>query len=373
MTKRILVARAADATNLNAQAKNSQHILRHWQSKTYRPSILGFGAPDAGVAANPNVDIVYLPDNRLWRAALFGTYMRHFDGIFYPGIHHYADWLALRTRQTTCRRVPLITTMESLVGLASEDSIDQWYAGIASHKVYCGGLPPAQFQRYEQICELSDHIIAISPFLARMATARFGNKVSVLPLGVDTTLFRRVSFERCQRPRVVGIGTVYARKRPEVFLNFAEKFPEADFVWFGEGNLRQVLLAEISKRQMKNVEFPGALPPNQLAKELTASDIFVLPSFAEGVPKVTQEAAAAGLAQIIFGFYEAPSVVDGENGFVVWSDDELTGRLARLLSDPDLRERMGRAGQCMARDWSWELIAPKWEKQIIDVCAGQTN
>jgi hypothetical protein len=84
------------------------------------------------------------------------------------------------------------------------------------------------------------------------------------------------------------------------------------------------------------------------------------------VPKVTQEAAASGLAQIVFGFYEAPTVIHGTNGFVVWTDEELFDRLAQLLADADLTETMGRAGRRIAEAWSWEVVAPKWEARIID-------
>lgn len=374
MVKRILVARAADAANLNAQCKNAQQILRFWASQGWRPGILGFAAPDPGVAANANVDIIRLPHNRLWRAALFATYMRGFDGIFYPGLHHYADWLALRALRATRRRVPVITTVESLVGLTTDDSLDRWYGGVAGHQVHCGKLPPGEFQRYEQICEMSDHIVAISPFLARLATARYGNKVSMLPLGVDTRLFCCRSFERHARPRVVGVGTVYSRKRPQLFVDLAQEFPQAEFAWFGDGDMRQELLAELARKGLRNLKFDGALPPDRLAGELAASDIVVVPSFAEGVPKVTQEAAACGLAQIVFGFYEAPTVVDGTNGFVVWTEAELFGRLAQLLADAELTETMGRAGRQMAEGWSWDVVAPMWQDRIIDVCsAGGIN
>jgi len=187
----------------------------------------------------------------------------------------------------------------------------------------------------------------------------------MLPLGVDTRLFARTSFGGNARPRIVGAGTVYERKRPEVFVALAAKFPQADFVWFGDGLLRQSMLAEVRRAGSSNLQFPGAEPPERLAEVFAAADIFVLPSLAEGVPKVSQEAAAAGLAQIIFGHYESPSVVDGVNGYVVWSDEALFDRLDQLLHDPDLVERMGREGQAMAQDWSWDTLAPQWEERII--------
>jgi sulfoquinovosyltransferase len=112
--------------------------------------------------------------------------------------------------------------------------------------------------------------------------------------------------------------------------------------------------------------FPGAIDSHRLADAFASADIFVLPSKSEGVPKVTQEAAAAGLAQVVYGYFETPSVVDRANGFVVWNAPEFTARLGQLLNDRELVDRLGSAGAKMAKDWSWDRIAPLWEQRIIE-------
>jgi glycosyltransferase involved in cell wall biosynthesis len=364
---RIFIPRPADAANLNPQAKNAQHVLRYWRSRDCRPAIAAFAAPDELVAANRNVDILKLRHDQLWPVALYLAYFRRFDAVFYPGVHHCADWLALKTRAWLGWRLPVITTVEGLAGGLDDDTREREYSAVAGHRVYCHGIPQPHLRRVDDICRMADHIIAISPFLARMARSRYGDKVSVLPLGVDTEMFARPSFSRRARLRVVGAGRVARHKRPELFVALAEKFPQADFVWFGEGDRRCGLVAEIARRGLDNLAFPGSLSPQDLAQEFAGSDIFLLPSLSEGVPKVTQEAAAAGLAQIIFGFYESPTVTDGVNGFVVWSDEELCDRLAQLCGDRDLVETMGRTGQGMARDWSWQAVAPQWEQRIINI------
>ena len=373
--RRIFIPRPADAANINAQAKNAQYILRHWQSRAWRPSIAAFAAPDEFVAANQNVDILKFRSDHLWRLMVYLAYFRRFDAVFSPGVHHYADWLALRTRALLGWRLPVIDTFEGLGAGTEDDRWEREYSAAAGHRVYCQRIPEPQLRRVDEICRMADHIIAISPFLGRMARSRYGDKVSVLPLGVDTEMFVRPSFSRRARLRVVGAGRVAQHKRPELFVTLAAKFPQADFVWFGEGDMRCGLVADIARRGLDNLVFPGSLLPQLLAQEFAASDIFVLPSLCEGVPKVTQEAAAAGLAQIIFGFYEAPTVVDGVNGFVVWSEEELSDRLAQLIGDPDMVEAMGRAGTRMAQHWSWSIVAPQWEEKIISVLRpnGTTN
>ena len=109
------------------------------------------------------------------------------------------------------------------------------------------------------------------------------------------------------------------------------------------------------------------MQPTELAEAFRSADLFVMPSVSEGVPKVTQEAAACGLPVVLFGYYEAHSVVDGENGYVVWDDDQFYDRVAELLADGEQRSRMGAKGASMALNWSWDVLALRWEAQILEV------
>lgn len=364
--RRILFARAADAANFNAQAKNVQNILRHWSVADVRPVVVSFGAPDPGVAANPNVDIIAIAPDRLWRAKLFAAYLGAFDAVFCPGLHHYADWAALKLRALGGRPLRIIGTVEGLLSAEGDDAVDRAYSDVAGHPVYSQKVAPKIWRRADELLMMADKIIAISPFLARQTAARYEADVAMLPLGVDGALFQRAQWERRTRPHVVCAAHVQPHKQPEIFVRLAARFPQANFTWFGEGELRAGLVAQAARDNIANVTFPGLVAPDVLACAFGAADIMVLPSRNEGVPKVTQEAAASGLAQIVFGFYETPSVSGGVNGFVVWNESEMAEKLATLIADAGLRERMGRAGADMARNWRWDLVAPRWQAVILE-------
>lgn len=84
---------------------------------------------------------------------------------------------------------------------------------------------------------------------------------------------------------------------------------------------------------------------------LRNADIACLPSYREGLPKTLLEAAASGLPIVTTdtpGCREV--VVDGENGFLVpvRNVELLVSALRKLLTDPDLRVRMGMRGRTMA-------------------------
>jgi glycosyltransferase involved in cell wall biosynthesis len=79
-----------------------------------------------------------------------------------------------------------------------------------------------------------------------------------------------------------------------------------------------------------------------------AFDALVLPSSNEGTPVSAIEALAAGRPVVATRVGGVPDVVvEGEDGFLVeaGATDDIAARLAQLARDPELRERMGRAGR----------------------------
>ena len=102
----------------------------------------------------------------------------------------------------------------------------------------------------------------------------------------------------------------------------------------------------------------------EVAPFYAAFDALVLPSSNEGTPVSAIEALAAGRPVVATRVGGVPDVVqEGEDGFLVepGATDELADRLARLAHDPELRERMGRAGR--------ERVLPRYavERLVDDV------
>jgi len=90
---------------------------------------------------------------------------------------------------------------------------------------------------------------------------------------------------------------------------------------------------------------------NDVRPAIAASNVYVLPSYREGVPRSTQEAMAMGRAVIttdVPGCRE--TVIDGRNGLLVPSHDSsgLAEAMIRLAGDGELRARMGQASRSLA-------------------------
>ena len=96
------------------------------------------------------------------------------------------------------------------------------------------------------------------------------------------------------------------------------------------------------------VTFTGALGAEELREQYRRCSLFVMPSEKEGFGIVFLEAMAHSKAVVGGAHGGTPSVVrDGETGLLVKRSDTaaIARALVRLLRDPALRERMGRAGR----------------------------
>jgi len=211
----------------------------------------------------------------------------------------------------------------------------------------------------------ADHITATGLRLAE-ATARYapaGKPVTVVPYGVDLREFR--SRPREQRSEV-AVGAVARLSKEkglhyllEAFAVVAGRHPQARLVLVGEGPERQRLERLAARLGLgERVRFLGEVPHEQVPEVLQQLDIFAMPSTYEGFGVAALEAEAMELPVVASHVHGIPDVVlDGETGLLVPPRDRqaLAAALDRLVSDGDLRRRLGQAGRAfVAEHYSWE-------------------
>jgi glycosyltransferase involved in cell wall biosynthesis len=108
------------------------------------------------------------------------------------------------------------------------------------------------------------------------------------------------------------------------------------------------------------VEYVGFVPEARKRELLSEASVYVLPTYAEGLPIAVLEAMAGANAVVSTDVGAIPSVVDETNGRIVSPGDidGLTAALAELLTDPVTVERMGRTSRQRIEDaYAWDDIA----------------
>lgn len=113
------------------------------------------------------------------------------------------------------------------------------------------------------------------------------------------------------------------------------------------------------KELMPDAIFTGFLSGKELATAYASSDIFMFPSDTETFGNVTLEAMSSGLPCVVADATGSKSLVEhGENGFVVSVErsDKFYTFIDKLITDSDLRKKMGTLGLEMAKSYSWSSV-----------------
>src|SRR5262249_30886088 len=207
MTMRVIVPRLVDEANLNAQNLNACSLLSRFSHRRCEWQCARYGKADPTVGANRAVKVTRLAPWRFWPWHMALFYQQSADAIFYPGVEWF-DRIGLAWRDRRRRSTPVIATLE---GLAGGSEREEQLSHIAGHPVYCQTVSRETLDRVDYVMHRADHIVALSPFLANMARKLYGDKCSVLPMGIDLDMFapsRRPKSEHAKK--VLSVGNVRA-------------------------------------------------------------------------------------------------------------------------------------------------------------------
>jgi N-acetyl-alpha-D-glucosaminyl L-malate synthase BshA len=206
----------------------------------------------------------------------------------------------------------------------------------------------------------SNKIIAVSADLAnKIELMGIDNKkISILRNAVDVNKFKplkntelRNNFNISEEDiLILFIGHLEAFKGIyeliDAFCKVKGKINNLKLMIIGEGHEEQKVKEKVSELELDNfIIFTGKISPEVIQNFYQMADIFVLPSYTEGLPLVVIEAMACGLPVIVSNVGGIPEIVrDGENGFIIQPKErgKLAIKLEILANDPNLREKYGK-------------------------------
>jgi glycosyltransferase involved in cell wall biosynthesis len=127
----------------------------------------------------------------------------------------------------------------------------------------------------------------------------------------------------------------------------------------GLGPDREVVRAQLGE----HATCPGVIEPETLARAYASADLCAQPSPIEEISNGVLEALASGVPVLVTDASGSERLlVEGETGLVVRGDvEDWVEALSALVTDPQRRQRMGRAARALAL-----REIPSWRQVLLE-------
>jgi glycosyltransferase involved in cell wall biosynthesis len=336
----------ADKDGTNAQDLTVKEIVARLPPELFRVIMICSGDPDPRIGTRKNTRLVPYYTHGNMAQLLLRCLAAAPDVYFYPRtgpLERAVFALHKRLRIKTAVVTHIVMVMNQLTG-----------RGLIGQSIVQG-----------------DAVFANSTYVAETVQQQFGISVGTIYNGIDRRFFfaEPATCHSDSSLTVLYAGSFQPRKRVEVVIRQAARWPKVKFRLAGQGETQaacQMLARELG---CANVTFLGHLSPAQLGDEMRRSDIFLFPSILEGHPQVLGQAAACGLPGIAMKVYHPEYVLHGQTGFLAEADAELSQKLDLLLGDSAMRQSMAAAAIKHSTKFDWDQIAEQWTGVFRQVVA----
>ncbi|KAF5423993.1 MAG: Glycosyltransferase involved in cell wall bisynthesis [Candidatus Methanocomedens sp.] len=216
-------------------------------------------------------------------------------------------------------------------------------------------------------CISSPTVYLKNLILENFADKDYGNKIEVIPNGIDPEYFN----PKKKEDKILVVTRLFERKGVQYVIDAMKDIKNYELVICGDGPYKEQLKQQISKLNVSNIHLLGYVNYEQLKNEYEISSIFVLPSSAENFPVVLLEAMASGCAIITTNVTGCPEVVE-DTALLVKpkNSDDIRNALIELISNNKLRSDLGfKARKRMLENFTWKQIAQSYVKmyeKILD-------
>jgi glycosyltransferase involved in cell wall biosynthesis len=230
----------------------------------------------------------------------------------------------------------------------------------------------------------ASHVVAVSKEIRDLLIREYGlssQSIMLVQNGYDEAfvkqLLARSSNSVCRRtPSLVFVGSLREVKDPinliEAFKVVSDRIKNTHLQIVGDGHLRPAVERKVKRYKLQDrVTMHGMIPHQKALEVMASAEIYVSTSVEEGLPTSLIEAMALEKAVVTTGVGGVPEIItDGVNGLLTTprSPERMAQLIERLLKDPVLAERLGKAAAESVRNFSWNSIAQKYQSIYREVC-----
>ena len=222
---------------------------------------------------------------------------------------------------------------------------------------------------------LIDKVVSITPwevdtFLSKLTQK---SKIKVIPNGMDKILFKKITPNNFKKKYgikgklVLFFGRLNPTKAPQILakaaIEISKERKDISFVWVGpdEGKLEEVRRLISPYKNMQYLE--AIRDKEKIAEMYQAADVYVLPSYREGLPLTLFEAYASALPVVASPCNGIPyELKENVNGFLVnyGNVDLLKKRILEVLDNPKLAKQFSKTNLEKAKNYTWDIITQRY-------------
>lgn len=209
---------------------------------------------------------------------------------------------------------------------------------------------PAKFEQASSIRCISHYCRSQ---VCSLIPAGHWDKTRIVRCGVDLDMFAPRPDPGNAVPEILCVGRLVPVKGQQVLIQACAQLVQEGYALhltlIGDGPDRQSLEQAVADLNLQDqVTLTGAVGQDQVHGYLDQADLFVLPSFAEGVPVVLMEAMAKTVACVSTRITGIPELIEhGHDGLLCFPSDVegLARCMRKLLDSPDHRRKLGMQGR----------------------------
>lgn len=182
------------------------------------------------------------------------------------------------------------------------------------------------------------------------------NGINVQKLELETKELenKKIDFNNL---KICTVGRIGYQKNPEMFNEIAKSFPDNNFTWIGDGDLR-------SKLTSTNVKITGWKERKEVLQILNENDIFILTSLWEGLPISLLEAMYMKKLCIVSNCIgNRDVIINNKNGFVANNVEEFVKYIQNILERKvDVSKLSSNANSDVLNEYNVELMIREYKK-----------
>ncbi|CAD6494696.1 MAG: D-inositol-3-phosphate glycosyltransferase [Candidatus Argoarchaeum ethanivorans] len=246
---------------------------------------------------------------------------------------------------------PLVITNHGLIS----QTVPRWV-----HKIYIPTIAKWTFKSADKIICYTEN--------EKLLLVKLGidsDMIAVIHNGTDTDIFAPREKEK-DKNQILWIGRFTPGKGVEYLIDAFEilvkEYPDFKLLMIGRGPLKGNIEQMIRDLNLsKNIIMKEFVPNSKLPEIYQNSDVFVLPSLNEGVPRTILEAMACGIPVVCTKLPQLVDVVDGCGLLVPVEDSQaLAEGISKIVFDRELAQKFGKNGRAkVVENYSWKDTVKK--------------